>query len=71
MKFHSSIFKWPGKFGQRAKMHPARFNGYENDEATDFSDKFKATVALEELLGDKTVQEITARRQLHPMQVST
>jgi transposase-like protein len=36
-----------------------------------FSDKFKATVALEALRGDKMVQEIAARRQLHPTQVST
>ena len=36
-----------------------------------FSDNFKATVALEALRGDKTVQEIAAKRQLHPTQVST
>jgi len=36
-----------------------------------FSDKFKATVALEALRGDKTVQVIAAMRQLHPTQVST
>ena len=36
-----------------------------------FSDKFKATVALEALRGDKTVQEIAAKRQLYPTQVST
>ena len=36
-----------------------------------FSDKFKATVALEALRGDKTVQEIAAQRQLHPTQLST
>ena len=35
-----------------------------------FSDKFKAAVALEALRGDKTVQEIAAKRQLHPTQVS-
>jgi transposase-like protein len=35
-----------------------------------FSDNFKATVALEALRGDKTVQEIAAKRQLHPTQVS-
>jgi transposase len=29
-----------------------------------FSDKFKATVALEALRGDKTVQEIASKRQL-------
>jgi len=36
-----------------------------------FSDQFKAAVALEALRGDKTVQEIAAKRQLHPKQVST
>jgi len=36
-----------------------------------FSDKFKATAALEALRGEKTVQEIASKRQLHPMQVST
>jgi transposase len=36
-----------------------------------FSDKFKAAVALEALRGDKTVQEIAAKRQLHPTEVST
>jgi transposase len=35
-----------------------------------FSDQFKAAVALEVLRGDKTVQEIAAKRQLHPTQVS-
>ena len=37
----------------------------------DFSDQFKAFVALVALRGDKTVQEIAAKRQLHPRQVST
>ena len=36
-----------------------------------FSDQFKAKVALEALRGDKTVQEIAAKHQLHPNQVST
>jgi hypothetical protein len=36
-----------------------------------FLDTFKATVALEALRGDKTEQEIAAKRQLHPTQVST
>ena len=35
-----------------------------------FSDKFKAAVALEALRGDETVQEIVAKRQLHPTQVN-
>ena len=35
-----------------------------------FSDKFKATVALEALRGDKTVQEIASKRQLHPTQMN-
>ena len=36
-----------------------------------FSDQFKAAVALEALRGDKSVQEIAAKRQLHPTHVST
>jgi len=36
-----------------------------------FTDQFKAKVALEALRGDKTVQAIAAKHQLHPNQVST
>ena len=36
-----------------------------------FTDQFKAKVALEALRGDKTVQEIAAKHQLHPNQGST
>jgi transposase len=36
-----------------------------------FTDQFEAKVALEALRGDKTVQEIAAKHQLHPNQVST
>ena len=36
-----------------------------------FIDQFKAKMALEALHGDKTVQEIAAKHQLHPNQVST
>ena len=36
-----------------------------------FLDKLKAAVALEALRGDKTVQQIRAKRQLHPTQVTT
>ena len=46
-------------------MYPTRTTGYENDKTTDFSYQFKAAVALEALRGDKTVQEIAAKRQLH------
>lgn len=35
-----------------------------------FTDQFKAKVALEALRGDKTIQEIAARHQVHPNQVS-
>ena len=35
------------------------------------TDQFKARVALEALRGDKAVQEIAARHQRHPNQVST
>ena len=43
----------------------------EMTKRRNFSEQFKATVALEALRGDKTVQEIAAKRQLHPTQVST
>ena len=36
-----------------------------------FSDQFKAKIALEALRGDKTIQEIAAKYQVHPNQVST
>jgi transposase len=36
-----------------------------------FTSEFKARVALEALRGDKTVQEIAARHQVHPNQVSS
>jgi transposase len=36
-----------------------------------FTDQFKARIALEALRGDKTIQEIAAKHQLHPNQVST
>ena len=36
-----------------------------------FSDKFKATVALEALRGDRTAQEMAAKHKVHPTQVTT
>ena len=36
-----------------------------------FTDQVKAMVALEALRGDKTIQEIAAKHQVHPNQVST
>ncbi len=36
-----------------------------------FTAEFKARVALDALRGDQTVQEIAAKRQVHPNQVST
>ena len=35
-----------------------------------FTDQFKAKVALEALRGDRTIQEIAAKHQVHPNQVS-
>ncbi len=36
-----------------------------------FTAEFKARVALDALRGDKTIQEISAKRRVHPNQVST
>jgi len=36
-----------------------------------FTDQFKAKVAIAALRGDKTIQEIAAQHQVHPNQVST
>ncbi len=36
-----------------------------------FTSGFKAKVALEALRGDKTIQEISAKHNVHPNQVST
>jgi len=36
-----------------------------------FTADFKATVALDALRGDRTIQEIASRRKVHPNQVST
>ena len=36
-----------------------------------YTDQFRAKVALEALRSDKTVQEITSKHQVHPNQVST
>lgn len=36
-----------------------------------FSAEYKAKVALEALRGDRTIQEIATRHQVHPNQVST
>jgi len=36
-----------------------------------YTDQFKAKIALEALRGDKSIQEIAAKHQVHPNQVST
>ncbi len=36
-----------------------------------FTAEFKARVALDALRGDQTIQEIAAKRKVHPNQVST
>ena len=35
-----------------------------------FTDQFKAKVALEALRGDRTIQEIATKHQLHPNQIT-
>ena len=51
-------------------MYPTLKTGYTCSEETHFSVKFKATVALEALRGDRTAQEIAAKHKVHPTQVT-
>jgi transposase-like protein len=46
-------------------MYPTTTRGYTNEYETQFSDKFKATVALKALRGDKTAQKIAAKHKIH------
>ena len=50
-------------------IQPERSNA-RMTKRRNFSDQFKTTVALEVLRGDKTVQDIASKLQLHPKQVS-
>jgi transposase-like protein len=45
-------------------MYPTMTTGCTNDQEAKFSDKFKATAALEVLRGDKTAQEIAAKHKV-------
>ena len=63
--------KWSNKFGQRLKCIQTERMDTRMTKRRKLSDQFKAAVALEALRVDKTVQEIAAKGQLHPTQVST
>ena len=64
--------KWSQKTGQPTKVFSQTFEGIRGmSKRRNFTDQFKAKVALEALRGDKTVQEIAAKHQLHSNQVST
>ncbi|MEM6307809.1 MAG: pyridoxal-phosphate dependent enzyme, partial [Pseudomonadota bacterium] len=45
--------KWSQKIGQSAKVYPKPLKGYEMAKRRNFTDAFKAKVALEALRGDK------------------
>jgi transposase-like protein len=45
--------------------------GYVMRTRRRFTAEFKAKVALEALRGDRTIQEIAAKHQVHPNQVGT
>ena len=51
-------------------MYPTMTTAHTNDKETQFSDKFKATVALDALRADKAAQEIAAKHKVHPTQVT-
>ena len=44
--------------------------GYEMSKRRRFSGELKAKIALEALRGDRTMQEIASKLQVHPHQVS-
>ena len=44
--------------------------GYEMSKRRRFSGELKAKIALEALRGDRTLQEIASKHQVHPNQVS-
>jgi len=44
--------------------------GYEMRQRRRFTAEFKARVAPEASCGDKTIQEIAAKHQIHPNQAS-
>jgi len=44
---------------------------YEMTRRWKFTPEFKAKIALEALSGDRTIQEVASRHQVHPNQVST
>lgn len=63
--------KWSQEIGQLAKVYPKPLKGYEHGRTPELYRSVKVKVALEALRGGKTVQEIAAKHQLHPNQVST
>jgi len=60
---------------RKAPLSPRYRRNYTTSRGTTtrrrFSDKFKATVALEALRGDRTVQQIAAKHRIHPTQVAS
>jgi len=62
--------KWSQESGQLFKVYPERRRDTKMGKRRKFTDQFKAKIALEALRGDKTIQEIAAKHQVHPNQVS-
>ncbi len=60
----------PGNRTVGSGVFPRITEEYEMTTRRRFTADFKAWVALEALRGDKTVQEIAAKRKVHPNQVS-
>ncbi len=61
----------PGKSGSCLRCIPPTEEGYAMTKRRRFSGELKAKVALEALRGDRTLQEIASKHQVHPNQVST
>ena len=61
----------PENRGSCLRCIPPTEEGYAMTKRRRFSGELKAKVALEALRGDRTLQEIASKHQVHPNQVST
>jgi hypothetical protein len=61
----------PRKSDRVLRCIPPDNGGIRDDDATAIFERVQGGVSLEALRGDKTIQEIAAKHQVHPNQAST